>query len=161
VELREEGLIRHIGVSNVTSEQVAEARSITSIVCVQNIYNLAYRHDDELIDALAAQGVAYVPFPARRIQAPCSRQRSRPWRHDMARLPWPSPSPGCCRRSVRSGSGGRRNVAPAALMRCLARLIRWAIVAAGTRSARAISAVVSPATARNVSASCDGADSDR
>jgi diketogulonate reductase-like aldo/keto reductase len=70
VELREEGLIRHIGVSNVTSEQVAEARSITSIVCVQNIYNLAYRHDDELIDALAAQGVAYVPFPARRIQPP-------------------------------------------------------------------------------------------
>ena len=51
-------------------------------------------------------------------------------------------------------------MAPAALMRCLARLIRWAIVASGTRNARAISAVVSPATARNVSASCDGADSD-
>ena len=60
--MKEEGLIRHIGVSNVTAEQVAEARSITGIVCVQNQYNLAQRGDDPLIDTLAAQGIAYVPF---------------------------------------------------------------------------------------------------
>ena len=62
VELQQEGLIRHLGVSNVTTEQVAEAQSIAPIVCVQNMYNLAHRHDDELIDRLATQGVAYVPF---------------------------------------------------------------------------------------------------
>ncbi len=48
--------------SNATAEQVAEARSIAPIVCVQNMYNLAHRHDDELIDELAEQGIAYVPF---------------------------------------------------------------------------------------------------
>ena len=62
VRLQEEGLIRHIGVSNVTAEQVAEARSIANIVCVQNQYNLAHRGDDALIDTLAAAGIAYVPF---------------------------------------------------------------------------------------------------
>jgi aryl-alcohol dehydrogenase-like predicted oxidoreductase len=62
VELQQEGLIRHLGVSNVTTEQVAEAQSIAPIVCVQNMYNLAHRHDDELIDRLATEGVAYVPY---------------------------------------------------------------------------------------------------
>lgn len=62
VELQREGLIRHLGVSNVTTEQVAEARGIAPIVCVQNMYNLAHRHDDDLIDSLAADGIAYVPF---------------------------------------------------------------------------------------------------
>ena len=62
VELQREGLIRHLGVSNATVEQVAEARAIAPIVCVQNLYNLAHRHDDELIDALAGDGIAYVPF---------------------------------------------------------------------------------------------------
>jgi pyridoxine 4-dehydrogenase len=62
VELQRQGLIRHLGVSNATAEQIAEAQTITPIVCVQNMYNLAYRHDDELIDALAEKGVAYVPF---------------------------------------------------------------------------------------------------
>ncbi|WP_229070530.1 aldo/keto reductase family oxidoreductase [Actinoplanes sp. DH11] len=62
VDLQRQGLIRHLGVSNATAEQVAEAQAIAPIVCVQNRYNLAHRHDDELIDALAAQGVAYVPF---------------------------------------------------------------------------------------------------
>ncbi|MEV3926182.1 aldo/keto reductase family oxidoreductase [Actinomadura coerulea] len=62
VELQRAGLIRHLGVSNATEEQVAEARSIAPIVCVQNMYNLAHRHDDTLIDRLAADGVAYVPF---------------------------------------------------------------------------------------------------
>jgi pyridoxine 4-dehydrogenase len=61
-ELKRKGLIRHIGLSNVTSGQVAEARSITDIVCVQNHYNLAFRHDDALIDGLAREGIAYVPF---------------------------------------------------------------------------------------------------
>ncbi|RDG36263.1 aldo/keto reductase family oxidoreductase [Streptomyces corynorhini] len=62
VELQRQGLIRHLGVSNATAEQVAEAQAIAPIVCVQNMYNLAYRHDDELIDELADKGIAYVPF---------------------------------------------------------------------------------------------------
>src|SRR5260221_3077096 len=61
-DLRRKGLIRHIGPSNVTASQVAEAQSITEVVCVQNLYNLAYRHDDALIDDLARQRIAYVPF---------------------------------------------------------------------------------------------------
>lgn len=62
VDLQREGLIRHLGVSNATAEQVAEARSVGEVVCVQNMYNLAYRDDDELVDHLAADGIAYVPF---------------------------------------------------------------------------------------------------
>jgi len=62
VGLQEQGLIRHLGVSNVTPEQLAEARSIAPIVCVQNFYNVANRGDDALIDSLAADGIAYVPF---------------------------------------------------------------------------------------------------
>jgi pyridoxine 4-dehydrogenase len=62
VELQQEGLIRNLGVSNVTVEQVNEAQGIAPIVCVQNMYNLAHRHDDDLIDKLAADGIAYVPF---------------------------------------------------------------------------------------------------
>jgi pyridoxine 4-dehydrogenase len=60
--LKREGLIRHIGLSNVTAAQVVEAQAITDIVCVQNHYNLAHRHDEALIDDLAREGVAYVPF---------------------------------------------------------------------------------------------------
>ena len=60
--LQQQGLIRHLGVSNATADQVAEARAIAPIVCVQNMYNLGYRQDDELIDELAGQGIAYVPF---------------------------------------------------------------------------------------------------
>ncbi|AEV85218.1 oxidoreductase [Actinoplanes sp. SE50] len=62
VELQKQGLIRHLGVSNVTAEQVGEAQSIAPIVSVQNMYNLAHRHDDALVDRLAADGIAYVPF---------------------------------------------------------------------------------------------------
>ena len=62
VELQHQGLIRHLGVSNATAEQVAEAKAIAPIVCVQNMYNLAHRLDEELIDDLARQGIAYVPF---------------------------------------------------------------------------------------------------
>ncbi|AWB90812.1 aldo/keto reductase family oxidoreductase [Aeromicrobium chenweiae] len=62
VELQQQGVIRHLGVSNATPEQVAEAQGIGPIVCVQNMYNLAHRADDDLIDRLAAEGVAYMPF---------------------------------------------------------------------------------------------------
>ncbi|MBC8069282.1 MAG: oxidoreductase [Deltaproteobacteria bacterium] len=62
IELEREGLVRHIGLSNVTARQVAQAQALTEIVCVQNHYNLAHRGDDALIDALAQQGIAYVPF---------------------------------------------------------------------------------------------------
>jgi aryl-alcohol dehydrogenase-like predicted oxidoreductase len=61
-ELRQRGLIRHIGLSNVTLSQVQEAQRMTPIACVQNMYNLAHRHDDGLIDALASQNIPYVPF---------------------------------------------------------------------------------------------------
>jgi pyridoxine 4-dehydrogenase len=61
-ELQRKGLVRHIGLSNATAAQVAEAQAITDVVCVQNNYNLAHRHDDALIDDLARQGIAYVPF---------------------------------------------------------------------------------------------------
>ena len=61
-DLQRQGLIRHLGLSNATATQVAEAQTITKIVCVQNNYNLVHRHDDALIDALAQQGIAYVPF---------------------------------------------------------------------------------------------------
>lgn len=61
-KLQQDGLVRHIGLSNVTPSQVEEGRGIADIVCVQNHYNLAHRDDDMLIDALAADGIAYVPF---------------------------------------------------------------------------------------------------
>ncbi|RQR53948.1 aldo/keto reductase family oxidoreductase [Burkholderia sp. Bp9140] len=61
-ELQRQGLVRHIGLSNVTAAQIAEGRRICDIVCVQNHYNLAYRDDDDLIDALARDGIAYVPY---------------------------------------------------------------------------------------------------
>jgi pyridoxine 4-dehydrogenase len=61
-ELKRRGLIRHLGISNVTPEQLAEAQQITEIVCVQNFYNLAHRNDDDFIIVLAVQGIAYVPF---------------------------------------------------------------------------------------------------
>jgi aryl-alcohol dehydrogenase-like predicted oxidoreductase len=61
-ELQRQGLVRHIGLSNVTANQIAEGRRICEIVCVQNHYNLAHRSDDGLIDTLAADGIAYVPY---------------------------------------------------------------------------------------------------
>jgi aryl-alcohol dehydrogenase-like predicted oxidoreductase len=61
-ELKQQGLIRHLGLSNVTPKQLKEAQTITDIVCIQNFYNLAHRDDDAFIDDLAGQGVAYVPF---------------------------------------------------------------------------------------------------
>jgi pyridoxine 4-dehydrogenase len=61
-EIQQQGLIKHLGVSNVNAEQVAEAQSIAPIVCVQNFYNIAHRQDDSLIDSLAEEGIAYVPY---------------------------------------------------------------------------------------------------
>jgi aryl-alcohol dehydrogenase-like predicted oxidoreductase len=61
-ELQQQGLVRHLGVSTVNADQVAEAQSIAPVVCVQNFYNLAHRVDDELVDSLAEQGIAYVPY---------------------------------------------------------------------------------------------------
>ena len=61
-ELQQEGLIKHLGISTVSAGQVAEAQSIAPIMCVQNLYNLAHRADEDLIDSLAAQGIAYVPY---------------------------------------------------------------------------------------------------
>src|ERR1019366_2968986 len=61
-QLQQEGVIRHLGVSTVSAEQIAEAQAIAPVVCVQNFYNIANRHDDELVDSLAKQGVAYVPY---------------------------------------------------------------------------------------------------
>src|SRR5260370_13534143 len=61
-ERKQQGLIRHLGLSNVTPDQLAQAQTITEIVCVQNLYNVAHRNDDTFIDDLAEQGIAYVPF---------------------------------------------------------------------------------------------------
>ena len=61
-KMQQEGLIKHVGISTVSAEQIVEAQSIAPIVCVQNFYNLAHRDDDDLIDSLAAQGIAYVPY---------------------------------------------------------------------------------------------------
>jgi pyridoxine 4-dehydrogenase len=61
-EMQQGGLIRHLGVSTVNAEQIAEAQSIAPVVCVQNFYNIANRTDDDLIDSLAAEGIAYVPY---------------------------------------------------------------------------------------------------
>lgn len=61
-ELQQQGLIRHLGLSNVTASQIAEAQRIAAVVCVQNHFNLAHREDDALVDTLASRGIAYVPF---------------------------------------------------------------------------------------------------
>jgi aryl-alcohol dehydrogenase-like predicted oxidoreductase len=61
-ELREQGLIRHLGISTINAEQLAEAQSIAPVVCVQNMYNIARRGDDDLVDLTARQGIAFVPY---------------------------------------------------------------------------------------------------
>jgi pyridoxine 4-dehydrogenase len=61
-QMQQDGLIRHLGISTVSAEQIAEAQTIAPVVCVQNFYNVAHRVDDELVDSLAAQGIAYVPY---------------------------------------------------------------------------------------------------
>jgi aryl-alcohol dehydrogenase-like predicted oxidoreductase len=61
-ELKHQGLVRHLGLSNVSPRQLSEAQKISEIVCVQNLYNIAHRDDDDFIDELTRQGIAYVPF---------------------------------------------------------------------------------------------------
>jgi pyridoxine 4-dehydrogenase len=61
-DLQQQGLIRHLGLSTVTAEQLAEAQTIAPVVCVQNLYNIARRDDDALVELTAAQGIAYVPY---------------------------------------------------------------------------------------------------
>ena len=61
-ELQQQGLIRHLGLSTVSADQLAEAQSIAPVVCVQNLYNIARRDDDGLVDSTARQGIAYVPY---------------------------------------------------------------------------------------------------
>ena len=60
--MQRDGLIKHLGLSTVNAEQIAEAQTIAPVVCVQNFYNLAHRTDDALVDSLAEQGIAYVPY---------------------------------------------------------------------------------------------------
>ncbi len=74
LELKERGLIRHIGLSNVTAKQVADAQKMTPIVCVQNLYNVAHRADDALVDALAAQHIARCPFSRWAVLRRCRRR---------------------------------------------------------------------------------------
>ena len=88
-ELHRKGLVRHIGLSNATPTQIAEGRRICEIVCVQNHYNVAHRADDALIDDLAGDGIAYVPFfPLGGFRSPAVVRlvghRSARWRHAKA-----------------------------------------------------------------------------
>jgi aryl-alcohol dehydrogenase-like predicted oxidoreductase len=100
-ELQQQGLIRHIGLSNVTATQIAQGRSICPIVCVQNQYNLVHRHDDALIDQLAADGIAYVPFfplggfnplQSARLDAVAQRLEATPMQVALAWLLYRSPN---------------------------------------------------------------------
>jgi pyridoxine 4-dehydrogenase len=122
-QLQQEGLIRHLGVSTVNAEQVAEAQSIAPIVEVENFYNVAHRVDDDLVDSLAAQGIAYVPyFPlggfsplqSDRLQAVAARLQATPMAVALAWLLQRSPTilliPG-----TSSVAHLRENVAGAAL----------------------------------------------
>ncbi|GAA3334457.1 hypothetical protein GCM10017712_24360 [Curtobacterium citreum] len=77
--LQQQGLIRHVGLSTVDADQLAEAQAITPIVCVQNMYNVARREDDAFVDLTAAQGIAYVPYFPLGGSRRCSRVPSTPW----------------------------------------------------------------------------------
>lgn len=87
-ELKERGLIRHIGLSNVTARQIAEAQKITPIVCVQNLYNLVNRHDDALVDQLAEQGIAWVPFFPLGGFTPLQSEGLNQVAHELTLTPW-------------------------------------------------------------------------
>ena len=91
-ELKNRGLIRHLGVSNVTPNQLIEAQKIRNIICVQNFYNVANRNDDEFIDQLAKQGIRYVPFfplgGLRRYNRRYSARQQRFSRPRPCRLRW-------------------------------------------------------------------------
>ena len=89
-QLQQEGLIRHLGLSTVNAEQIAEAQSIAPVVCVQNYYNIANRDDDGLIDSLAAQGIAYVPYFPLGGFAPLQSSALESLRPASAPRRWPS-----------------------------------------------------------------------
>src|ERR1700732_3366070 len=100
-ELKRQGLILHLGMSNVSPEQFAEAQTITEIVCVQNLYNVAHRNDDGFITDLAGQGVAYVPFfplggftplQSSRLDAPAASLEATPMQVALAWLLQRSPN---------------------------------------------------------------------
>jgi len=100
-ELKNKGLIRHLGLSNVTPTQFTEGRKLTDIVCVQNLYNVAHRHDDAFIDDLAKKGVAYVPFfplggftplQAKELDAAAAEVKSSPMQVALAWLLHRSPN---------------------------------------------------------------------
>lgn len=100
-ELKRQGLIRHIGLSNVSPEQLTEGQSITEIVCVQNLFNVAHRNDDGLIDELSGQGIAYVPFfplggfsplQSSKLEAAAASLRSTPMQVALAWLLQRSPN---------------------------------------------------------------------
>ena len=95
-ELQRQGLVRHIGLSNVTPTQIAEGRRICEIVCVQNHYNLAHRDDDALIDDLARDGIAYVPFFPLGGFTPLQSSTLSDVAARSARRRCRSRSPGCC-----------------------------------------------------------------
>ncbi len=108
-DLQQQGLVRHLGVSNASVEQVAEARSIAPIVCVQNMDNLAVRHDDELVDDLARAGIAYVPFFPSAVSRRCSQQPCPRSPNGSQPRRWPSRWPGCCRGHRTSCSSPARS----------------------------------------------------
>jgi pyridoxine 4-dehydrogenase len=100
-ELKRQGLIRHVGLSNVSPEQFAEGQRITEIVCVQNLYNVAHRNDDDFINDLAGQGIAYVPFfplggfsplQSAKLEAAAASLRSTPMQVALAWLLQHSPN---------------------------------------------------------------------
>ena len=101
-ELRRQGLIRHLGVSNVSAEQLTEARSIAQVVCVQNNYNVATRNDRELVDRCAREGIAYTPFfPSEGLRR-CSQRCSSRSRLDSVHRPGRSRWHGYCSTPPRS-----------------------------------------------------------
>ena len=123
-ELRQQGLIRHLGLSTVNAEQLAEAQAIAPVVCVQNMYNIARRADDALVDQTARAGHRVrALLPARRVQPGAVRRTERGRRRGSAPRRWPSRWPGCCSRSpnillipgTSSVDHLRENVAAAAL----------------------------------------------
>ncbi len=110
VELQKKGLVRHIGLSTVTAKQVAEARAMAPIVCVQNLYNLANRADDALVDDLAKDGIAFVPYFPLGGFSPLQSSALEAWPGSSARprCRWRSPGCSSARRTCWSSRARRR-----------------------------------------------------
>lgn len=95
-ELQQQGLVRHIGLSNVTASQVAEAQKMVSVVCVQNMYNVVNRGDDALVDSLAQQGIAWCRSSRWVVSRHCNLPDYRRWRIHWARRRCRWRWHGCC-----------------------------------------------------------------